>query len=480
MFDLLFSPAFLIAITVVGIVLASIGLRGRRIDSHPLCRRCGFDLIGKPQASTVCSECGADLGRPRAVRIGHRQKHSRLLWIAGAWLLIAFCADGLHIWQAFWSVHWIEHAPQWWLVREVHSRDAKARDQAIAEAARRDAKGTLSHAREALLVQEAMAHQHDWGYPWNAAWGDIVETARAGGRVGDSQWEQYLLETVTVRLSCEPLERQCDQIYIGIERGPDRGGSGPHPPWPIGLHLNLYCTEQRVGQHTERIWFGKDTHTGEWAYTLDDNLTGVSVLDSVRAGQTIDLLAPGWEVQKDMALGRQTLTAKFFLRAVRNDKIIPHPANRDVDLAASWTMILPPKVSYDPRYREGVEKSMGECKVQFYKNDAGAVLVFLSFHKPPIDLGWGVCLRCREAATGRIVESGPYDLFFGKGADTGEQNVFAILFERDPIRNVGRLDHHFAEVTLRPSLSASRKTGIAEIWGGEIAINKVTFLPDHN
>jgi hypothetical protein len=320
MFDLLFAPAFLIATTTVGLALAVIGLRGRRIDSHPLCQRCGFDLSGKPQDSTVCSECGASLGRPRAIRIGHRQRRSRLLWIASTWLLLAFCADGLHIWQAFWSVHWIEHAPQWWVVRQVHSRDAKARDQAITEAARRDAKGTLSHAREALLVQEAIAHQRDWD-------------------------------------------------------------------------------DMRVGQYTERIECGKDTHTGEIPPHLDDHLTAVSVLDSVRPRDRIDCFSPSWdsEQRESLTLGRQTLKAKFALRAVRNDKFIANPANRDVDLAASWTMILPPKLSYDPSYRAGVEKSMGECKVQFYKADLGIALVFLSFHKPPINLGWGVSVRCRQS-----------------------------------------------------------------------------------
>ena len=36
-------------------------LCGRRADDHPYCRRCRFDLFGKPADATVCSECGADL-----------------------------------------------------------------------------------------------------------------------------------------------------------------------------------------------------------------------------------------------------------------------------------------------------------------------------------------------------------------------------------------------------------------------------------
>ncbi|HET6250167.1 MAG TPA: hypothetical protein VFE47_20925 [Tepidisphaeraceae bacterium] len=482
MLNLLFAPAVLTAITAVGVALAWLGLRGRRSDDHPLCRQCGFDLFGKPPASTVCPECGVSLGRRRAVRVGHRQKKGRLLLVAGTWLLLAFSADGLGIWHACWSTHWIEHAPQWWLVQQAHSNDAKTRDQAIAEAARRDAIGTLTHAREALLVDEAIAHQRDWDFPWNHAWGDLVETARAGGRVSDLQWEQYLLDAITVRLTCDPLQRQCDSIYIGIARGPDRRGSGPQPPWPNGLHLNLYCSDMRMGQHAERIEFGKDNHGGEWALSQDEGVTGVGVLDSVRSGDYIDFFGfyPGGEIEKRLTLGPHTLKVKFALRAAHGQKVIAHPANRDVDLAASWTMISPPKVNVDPRYREGVEKSMGECKAQFYRTDLGVAWVYLSFHNPPIDLAWGVRVRCRDPDTGKIFESGPYDLFFGKGADRGEQHVSAIFFDSNPIRSVNHVDHHFAEVILRPSLSASPKAGVAEIWGGEITIKNVKFLPDHN
>ena len=41
----LILPALLL---VAGIVLTVRGLRGRRVDDHPHCRKCGFDLIGLP------------------------------------------------------------------------------------------------------------------------------------------------------------------------------------------------------------------------------------------------------------------------------------------------------------------------------------------------------------------------------------------------------------------------------------------------
>ena len=52
---------------VVGTALLILGLRGRRLDGHPVCRKCRFDLVGTPDVS-VCPECGRDVTQPATVR----------------------------------------------------------------------------------------------------------------------------------------------------------------------------------------------------------------------------------------------------------------------------------------------------------------------------------------------------------------------------------------------------------------------------
>src|SRR5947208_14150931 len=68
------SPLLIVSLAVGAASAASIvfALRGRRIDDHPLCRRCRYDLSNLPESSTRCPECGADLAAGRAIRIGHR------------------------------------------------------------------------------------------------------------------------------------------------------------------------------------------------------------------------------------------------------------------------------------------------------------------------------------------------------------------------------------------------------------------------
>src|SRR3954470_8263507 len=57
----------------IGLALLGFGWYGQRIDKHPLCARCGFDLFGGRRWETrECPECGTDVSG-LAVRVGHRR-----------------------------------------------------------------------------------------------------------------------------------------------------------------------------------------------------------------------------------------------------------------------------------------------------------------------------------------------------------------------------------------------------------------------
>ena len=68
------------------------GLRTRKLDDHPICRRCKYDLFGLPADRRQCPECGAELTGVQAVTIGHRTRHPPTI-IAG--LAAALFALGL-------------------------------------------------------------------------------------------------------------------------------------------------------------------------------------------------------------------------------------------------------------------------------------------------------------------------------------------------------------------------------------------------
>src|SRR5436190_7656503 len=70
---------------VIGIVFLAVGWRGRTIDNHPICRKCGFDLFGL-DAAVRCPECGTELSA-NAIRLGHRAVRRWPLGIGVVFLL---------------------------------------------------------------------------------------------------------------------------------------------------------------------------------------------------------------------------------------------------------------------------------------------------------------------------------------------------------------------------------------------------------
>src|SRR5262245_59946777 len=116
-----------------GLFLLMVGRRGRRVDDHPVCRKCGFDLFGRPAESKVCSECGADLSQRRATRMGNRRKRRGLVGMG--WVILVMCAMwfGAFGWIAVKGVDVTQHKPVWLLLREASRKDSQAGDLAFKE-----------------------------------------------------------------------------------------------------------------------------------------------------------------------------------------------------------------------------------------------------------------------------------------------------------------------------------------------------------
>ena len=100
---LLFLP-----IVLIGLMLLVRGLRGFAIDDHPICRACGFDLFGRPQGATVCSECGAGLANPDAIQIGRRRRRPVRAGVGGLLILPSLLRIGMIVWGASGHVNWLQ------------------------------------------------------------------------------------------------------------------------------------------------------------------------------------------------------------------------------------------------------------------------------------------------------------------------------------------------------------------------------------
>ena len=97
------------------------GGKGRRIGDHPHCRKCGFDLFGKPPESTRCNECGTDLTSANSIVLG--------LWQARRWavlsglfmLILGLMLGGEAGWEYTTGLDWYRWLPTSWLLREFDS-----------------------------------------------------------------------------------------------------------------------------------------------------------------------------------------------------------------------------------------------------------------------------------------------------------------------------------------------------------------------
>src|SRR5215203_1954897 len=88
-------PLLFIGLTVFGIVMITLGLRGRPIFASPRCRKCNYDLHNMQFLSEEignCPECGVSLASPNAVTFGRWQRQPRrIVWgvvlVALPWVL---------------------------------------------------------------------------------------------------------------------------------------------------------------------------------------------------------------------------------------------------------------------------------------------------------------------------------------------------------------------------------------------------------
>jgi hypothetical protein len=210
---MLLVTLLLVALVILALALFPLGLRGRRVDDHPLCRRCGFDLFGAPAGSSACPECGADLSRPRATRTGNRVRRAGLRAGALGALALALAAVSGTSWVSMRGTDLTPYKPAWLVMREVSGPEAISRP-ALRELSRRLAAGSLSDEEVDAFADRALALQADRTQRWLPAWGTFLEAAYDAGRLDADRWDRYLRQSVELRMMLRPRIRRGDPLPV--------------------------------------------------------------------------------------------------------------------------------------------------------------------------------------------------------------------------------------------------------------------------
>src|ERR1043165_4136412 len=166
----------LLGAMLLGIALIVVGRRGRRLNDHPVCRTCHFDLNGVYPGGVTCPECGGGLKREGSVRIGARRRMHTLTALGILLVLLPVTPIAVTAYGALTGTDVNKYKPLGLMLWEAPHVSAKGPSEAIAnELMDRMLKGKLSKQQEERVVEVTLALQKDVSKPWSEAWGALIE-----------------------------------------------------------------------------------------------------------------------------------------------------------------------------------------------------------------------------------------------------------------------------------------------------------------
>jgi hypothetical protein len=181
--------------------LIVIALRGKVIDAHPICRKCGFDLHGVTERPLQCPECGRSITQASAMRIGNRKRRAPML-VIGCMIGVLGLACAAGLLPFFSSPAWMSVKPLFLLEWNL---SGSQRDVAMAELLRRYRGGTVPAEIVAREARAALAKQKQNADAsvifWDSASGDVIEEAILAGLLSPQEIEQYVRTAISVDLA---------------------------------------------------------------------------------------------------------------------------------------------------------------------------------------------------------------------------------------------------------------------------------------
>ena len=204
------------SIALAGLVLLWFGWRGKRIDDHPICRKCRYDLTGLDEPTT-CPECGTDLDARKAVRIGQRRKRRVMIAIGGLLTLLAVGGGTVIGVQWYRDVDPNTLKPAWWLIRELDRLDSNQLHEPRNELIRRLKTGSLADRHTQRVTELLLEKQIKSTWLRRLSWEDWFVIARAAGALSEEQWRQFLHQSFRFELHARDEVRQGAPIPLALQ-----------------------------------------------------------------------------------------------------------------------------------------------------------------------------------------------------------------------------------------------------------------------
>lgn len=204
----------------LGVVLLVLGLRGRRVDDHPLCRRCRRDLFGLADVTT-CPECGHD---PQPVRIGNRERRPRFVGFGVTLLTLAALPLAAVVTVSVADIDLNRHKPVWLLMRE-----SRTSVEAVEELRSRQTQRILTPAQVEQMAETFLRHQADLDLPWLDGKGDCIQDAFFAGNIDEGEWLRFLAQALSPAIVVQETPCAGSDVHFEFNqaaaRGPDLGST---------------------------------------------------------------------------------------------------------------------------------------------------------------------------------------------------------------------------------------------------------------
>jgi len=444
------SAVILGAVAVAGLAMVAIGLVGKRLDDHPICRRCKFDLVGVyggEGAEQKCPECGSILSAQR-VRIGRRKRRAGFVAVGALLLTIPAGIGGAFSWGAVSGFDWNTIKPAWLLQREASSADEVTSQIALVELHSRLSEEGLSDGRIRSLVEVALGCQADLKRAWNPLWGDLIEIGRDKGLVDDEQWGRYFLQSVPVESLSVTMRKRVrvgDAVPYELSLHHPRLGHKPGGYYWLSLKTLRVGFEGGIQEH-RGVGFGGIGVAHHTSSTFSSGCINLDLPVGTHRVFTEMRFCPAPE---------QMQTLDGACRDVRFEETVSVvPAGTQiVDFVSNSELAGEMRDSVAIRYVNVTPQGDGTFLL-------GGTIEFTSH---PIDVAFDVVLHADDKTfdLGRIAAR--------SSDETISRRLMSPRLERFDVRT--------GDVVLRPSVEAALEApGIERIWGEEIHFEDVTVL----
>ncbi|MCZ6445300.1 MAG: hypothetical protein O6758_03850, partial [Planctomycetota bacterium] len=436
----------------VGLALLWIGLHGKRINNHPWCRKCKYDLVGSPEVPAICPECGVSLKKQRSVRIGQRRKRPALSALATVVLILTVSTAGWVGWRESRDFDWNTVKPVWWLKQESTSSNATVAGTARLELLRRldesifsiDDSDGLSKSQINNILEHALTIQADPHAVWSPQWGDFVQVAWRHSLVTQDQIRRYLRNAFQPGIKITARKRVRNRAVL-----------------PIRFDYEL-CRSATFTSFDARFQLELAT-LGDWelprSLLLQEPWDMRSVNRLTEWKRPLISLTPG-----DYTLRiryRVVVTSKFDYS--HSGPLAEWTVEQQTQVTVVDRLTEVVRAVTDERLADGVRAAIVVKPLRWDDNhnsvDIGGSIVV---RRPPVDLAFEILLR----AGGQEMRVGYLTAVKGGGIEEIDTQPWW------PGPSLAGSDS--VDIILRPSLSvAERSLNVTELWYQEIVIENV-------